>query len=341
MAVSQLVQTDSDPISPIGEYAVTVLLVDDQATVGHVIRRALGDQPNFYFYHCANPQEALSLAERINPTVILQDLVLPGIDGLTLVKQYRHNPFTADVPVIVLSSEDQARVKSDAFRIGASDYLVKPPDPVELIARLRHHTRAYLNQVQRDEAYRSLHEAQQQLMQLNGELQRLTKVDGLTGLSNRRYLDDYLVTEWRRAVRAQAPLSVLMMDVDYFKPYNDTYGHLAGDEVLKKVALAVRNSLARPGDLAARFGGEEFMAVLPNTTAVGSRHVAERVRSAIAELRIPHSASSAAEYITVSIGVGSAMPKREGPMTDMLEAADTALYQAKKAGRNRVAGSGG
>lgn len=121
--------------------------------------------------------------------------MLPGVDGLTLVERYRTNPFTSGVPVIVLSSEETLAVKSEAFKLGASDYLVKPPDRVELIARLRHHSRAYLNQVQRDEAYRSLHDAQQQLMQLNSELQRLTKVDGLTGLSSRRYLDDYLATE--------------------------------------------------------------------------------------------------------------------------------------------------
>ncbi len=337
MAATGLAQRDCAGILPADDYSVTVLLVDDQATVGHVIRRALGDLPNFYFYHCANPQEAISLAERINPTVILQDLVLPGIDGLTLVERYRANPFTLDVPVIVLSSEEKAAVKSEAFKLGASDYLVKPPDPVELIARLRHHTKAYLNQVQRDEAYRSLHEAQQQLMQLNTELQRLTKVDGLTGLCNRRYLDDYLLIEWKRAVREQTALSVLMIDVDCFKPYNDTYGHLCGDEVLKKVATAIRQSLSRPADVAARFGGEEFIGILPNTALAGARHVAEKVRRIVEALRIPHSASGAGAHVTISIGVASAIPRRDTPLTDLLEAEDVALYRAKKAGKNRVA----
>lgn len=337
MNTADSIGTDSEDIAPLDEYAVTVLLVDDQSTVVEVIRRALAAQPNFYFYHSRDAREAIGLAERVNPTVILQDLVLPGIDGLTLVERYRANPVTMDVPVIVLSAEETPAVKSEAFKRGASDYLIKPPDPVELVARLEHHSKAYLNQIQRDEAYHALREAQQDLMKLNTELQRLTKVDGLTGLCNRRFLDDYLATEWKRAIRQQDPLSVLMIDVDHFKRYNDTYGHLAGDEVLKKVATAIKQSFSRPADLGARFGGEEFMAVLPKIAPAGARHIAEKLRCAVEDLRLPHSASTTAHYVTVSIGVASTIPPRNGPLTALIEAADAALYEAKKAGRNRVA----
>lgn len=130
---------------------------------------------------------------------------------------------------------------------------------------------------------------------------------------------------------------MLMIDVDHFKRYNDTHGHLAGDEVLKHVATAIRGSLARPADLAARFGGEEFIAVLPNTALAGARYVAEKARQAVENLRIRHDASTASKYVTVSIGVASTTPQRDRPLTDLLEAADVALYEAKN-GRNRIAG---
>ena len=147
-----------------------VLLVDDQAMVGEAIRRALANQPNIDFHYCANPAEALKVATQIKPTVILQDLVMPGVDGLTLVRQYRAHPPTQDVPIIVLSTKDEPAVKSEAFAAGANDYLVKLPDKIELIARIRHHSKAYLNQVQRDAAYRALRESQQQLVDSNTAL---------------------------------------------------------------------------------------------------------------------------------------------------------------------------
>lgn len=336
MAAAELAATH-DTNALMAGYAMTVLLVDDQAMIGELIKLTLRDEPNHYFYHCLDPHEAMEVAERVNPTVIVQDLLMPGVDGLTLVERYRANPATADVPVIVLSSTEKPAVKSEAFRVGASDYLIKPANPIELLARLRHHSRSYLNQIQRDEAYRALHEAQQQLIELNAELQRLTKADGLTGLSNRRYLDEYLDAEWKRGARDQNSLGVLMIDVDYFKRYNDTYGHVAGDDVLKKVADVIRASFSRPADLAGRFGGEEFMVILPNTNTAGATHVAEKIRAAVEGLCIPHDASSAADYVTVSIGATSLVPQRDVAPTTLIEAADAALYQAKKAGRNRIA----
>ena len=155
---------------PSNDYAVMVLLVDDQAMVGEAIRRALANQPNIDFHYCANPADALRIAGQIKPTVILQDLVMPGVDGLTLVRQYRANPVTQDIPIIVLSTKEEAAVKGEAFAAGANDYLVKLPDKIELIARIRHHSKAYLNQVQRDDAYRALRESQQQLVDSNTAL---------------------------------------------------------------------------------------------------------------------------------------------------------------------------
>jgi signal transduction histidine kinase len=151
-------------------YAVMVLLVDDQAIVGEAIRRALANQPQIDFHYCADPAQALQIAERIKPTVILQDLVMPNADGLTLVREYRANPLTKDTPIIVLSSKEDPAVKGEAFAAGANDYLVKLPAQIELLARIRHHSKAYLNQLQRDAAYRALHESQQQLVDTNTAL---------------------------------------------------------------------------------------------------------------------------------------------------------------------------
>jgi two-component system, chemotaxis family, response regulator WspR len=318
------------------DYPITVLLVDDQAMVGEMIRRALANQPNLVFHYCSEAGDAMAYAERIHPTVILQDLLLPDVDGLTLVRQYRDNPVTRDVPIIVLSSKEEPVVKSEAFKQGATDYLVKLPDPIELVARIRHHSKAYLHQIQRNQAYRALHESQEQLVLMNIELQRLNNIDGLTGLSNRRYLDEFLTTEWKRALREQTALSVLMIDVDDFKRYNDTYGHLAGDEVLKEVATTITQGIKRPADLAARFGGEEFIVVLPNTEPAGAQCVAEDIRHRLENLRIPHSAATTIPYVTISVGTASMIPRKSDSSADLVAMADAALYKAKKAGRNRV-----
>lgn len=318
------------------EYLAMVLLVDDQAIIGEAVRRALAGESDIDFHYCAQPEEAVAVAERTQPTVILQDLVMPGTDGLTLVRRYRENPGTRDIPIIVLSTKEEATMKSAAFAAGANDYLVKLPDTIELVARIRYHSRSYLNLLQRDEAYRALRQSQQQLLETNLELQRLTNSDGLTGLSNRRYFDEYLGAEWRRAQREQTQLALLMIDVDAFKAYNDTYGHVAGDDVLRRVAGVLRDNCARPADLPARFGGEEFAMILPATSAGGARLFAEKVRRAIEALQIPHTGSPTSDVVTISIGGAVIVPEADGESSYLVQAADTGLYQAKRNGRNQV-----
>jgi two-component system chemotaxis family response regulator WspR len=312
---------------------VMVLLVDDQVMVGEAVRRMLASEPDIDYHYCAAPDDALRVAKSTRPTVILQDLVMPGVDGLTLVQQYRADPATRDTPVIVLSTKEEPAIKSAAFARGANDYLVKLPDSVELIARIRYHSRSYLNQLQRDEAYRALRESQKKLLVANLELQRLTNLDGLTGLANRRYFDEYLNAEWLRARRQQTPFSVLMIDVDNFKHYNDTFGHVAGDTVLRKVAAALQGTIQRPTDLAARFGGEEFALLLPFTPAEGAQLLAEQARLAVESLAIP---SANGKVVTISVGGASLTPERDGAALKLIEAADQALYEAKHLGKNQV-----
>jgi two-component system chemotaxis family response regulator WspR len=322
------------------DYSMMVLLVDDQAMIGEAVRRALSEESDIDFHFCADPHQALSVAQQIKPTVILQDLIMPGVDGLELLAQYRTAPGLRDVPIIVLSTKEEPKVKSAAFAAGANDYLVKLPDVIELLARIRYHSRSYLTMLQRDEAYRALRESQQQLLDTNLVLQRLIKSDSLTGLANRRYFDEYLEIEWSRALRDQSELSLLMIDVDYFKAYNDQHGHVAGDEVLRRVGESLRSSCTRATDLAARYGGEEFAVIMPGTAAGGARLQAEKIRRAVEALGIPHDLPKPGSPISVSIGIATIRPSVEHDPLSLVIKADEGLYLAKHSGRNQVVQGG-
>lgn len=179
----------------------------------------------------------------------------------------------------------------------------------------------------------------QQLRQANTELLRQANQDGMTGIANRRYFDDYLAHEWRRAIRHREPMALIFADVDFFKLYNDYYGHQAGDECLRKIATALQGQLHRPGDLLARYGGEEFVILLPNTTLAGGIFIAEGMLKAISALRIPHASSSVADHVTLSLGVAATVPSEATAEGFLMYGADQALYSAKKNGRNRVFGN--
>lgn len=319
------------------EFAVSVLLVDDQAIIGEAVRRMLTQEAGVTFHYCGDANEAVEMAERIQPTVILQDLVMPGVDGLVLVSQYRSNPKLRDLPIIVLSSKEDPKIKSQAFAIGANDYLVKLPDVVELIARIRYHSRAYLALKQRDLANQALRLSRQQLVESNLALQRMTKLDGLTGLSNRRHFDEQLDLEWKRARREQLELSLLIIDVDYFKSYNDSFGHVMGDEALRSVAQVLSQSCSRSGDMVARYGGEEFAIILPNTSHEGACSLADGARLAVQALAIAHVLPAPGATLTISVGVATMVPEQDTtkPIA-LIQRADTGLYQAKEKGRNRI-----
>ncbi len=325
-----------------GRWAI-VLLVDDQAMVAEAIRRMLADEPDIEFHYCSDPKQAVKEAVAVKATVILQDLVMPDVDGMTLVRFYRNNPTTRDIPVIVLSSKDDPQVKSDAFSNGATDYLVKLPEKIELLARIRAHAKSYLAQKERDDAFRTMEKMQQQLSAINNELahsnrelKRLSSMDGLTSLANRRQFDATLEQEWQRAIRTELPLSLLFADIDYFKRYNDSYGHQAGDDCLKKIADSLQKTVHRPADLVCRYGGEEFVMILPDTTSEGALAVAEKVLRHIADLNIPHTNSAAVDHVTLSIGVATLRPKKGCSPDELIEAADKMLYKAKENGRNCI-----
>ncbi len=314
---------------------IRVLLVDDQQMVAEAIRRMLAEEEDIEFHYTDKPMSAINLAIEIDATIILQDLVMPEVDGMTLVRYYRANKKTADIPIIVLSSKEDPVIKSDAFYSGANDYLVKLPDKIELLARIRSHAKHYLMKMERDAAFLALREMQKQLEQTNAELERLSSLDGLTGLANRRIFDQTLDEELKRAARDGNPLSLVMIDIDFFKHYNDNYGHTGGDECLKQVASIIDGIASRPGDLVARYGGEEFAVILPSTDSAGAIKVCENLKQAINAAAIPHEHSDTAPHVTLSMGIASTTGDGASTAMDIIEKADKALYSAKEGGRNR------
>ena len=326
-----------DYINPHGSsgQGARVLLVDDQLIIVEAIRRMLAGQPDIEFHYVTDAAKAPAVAAGLRPTVILQDLVMPGSDGFDVIRQYRTDATLRAVPVMVLSAKEDPKLKAHAFAVGANDYLVKLPDPVELLARIRYHSAAYISRLERDQAFRFLRESQQKLADANVQLQKLAALDGLTGIGNRRAFDDTLQREWQRGQRAKKPLSMLLCDVDSFKLYNDEFGHQAGDLCLKKVAAVLTEQLKRPADLAARYGGEEFAIVLPETDLDGALKLAEACRAHLAALALEHPVTNAG-VVTISIGVASLVPVPEYTPADLIASADKALYAAKAAGRNCV-----
>jgi len=315
--------------------AIVVLLVDDQQMVAEAIRRMLESEAEISFHYCNDPKKAIEMALEVRPTTILQDLVMPDIDGMTLVRFYRNHPALSNTPVIVLSSKEDPKDKSEAFSHGASDYLVKLPDQIELIARIKAHSRSYVTQQQRDAAFRELHELQKELEAKNVELQRLSAIDGLTGIPNRRSFDEYISKEWRRAVREETCLALLLIDIDFFKKYNDGYGHQGGDDCLQKVARALADTLRRPSDMVARYGGEEFTVVLPNTDLDGAMVIAEELRLAVEKQALKHEFSDVADIVSISLGAAGIPPQCGDDCASLIALADGALYDAKEEGRNR------
>ena len=321
-----------------------VLLVDDQPLVGEAIRRMLAEEPNIEYQYCSKGSLAVETAERLKPTVILQDLVMPDVDGLTLVGRYRASSVIRDTPVIVLSSKEDPAIKRDTFQGGANDYLVKLPDKIELVARIRLHSKMFVTQIQRDEAYRSLTESQRQLVVSNSQLEervrelqavrdelaRLVSTDSMTGLYSRRRWLELAATEFSRHRRYKRSLTLLMADLDFFKRINDTHGHDIGDEVIRQFARVLRD-VGRESDLPGRLGGEEFAVLLPETPMAGAEEVARRLVATCRDLIV--ATPTGHVNFTCSLGVAEATDI-DSTVADVMRRGDAALYEAKRGGRD-------
>jgi len=268
--------------------------------------------------------------------LILMDIIMPDIDGIEACRNIKKREWLADVPVIMVTATTEKDNLQLAFSAGAMDFIKKPLERVELVARVRSALRLKHETARRKARETELLEVTRQLQAANERLLHLTFLDGLTGIANRRHFDEELLQESRRAKRDKTPLSLIMLDIDYFKAFNDTYGHLKGDDCLKIVTSTLKKTLKRPGDLLARYGGEEFAVVLPNTGEVGAAVIAEELRASIESASIIHINSLCADYVTVSLGVVTRCPEQDETPDDMILAADRALYRSKHEGRNRV-----
>ena len=274
-------------------------------------------------------QEAIDLFRKHRPDIVLLDAILPDIDGFDIAKEFRSMEKGDEwVAIIFLTSMDKDEDVARGIEAGGDDYLLKPISEVVLKAKMSAMRRLV-------EMQRALVEVTQELNAANKELQRLSTTDGLTGIANRRFFDELSAREWRRCERMNKPMALVMVDVDHFKKYNDTYGHQGGDECLKSVAAQVARAAPRASDLAARYGGEEFVLVLGETTMDGAKWVANNIRQHVADLKMPHSASSIG-HVSVSCGVASVLPLEGMPFETLLKFADEALYKAKEQGRNTV-----
>lgn len=280
--------------------------------------------------------EGLEKAKTLHPNLILSDQIMPRQNGLDLLKEIRNTPELSSTPVIFLTARSGMEARIESLDAGADDYISKPFDERELLARVRNLLRTHAAEQQLTVLNRQLQQQKQQLEKVNLALQYLATYDSLTEVRNRRFFNDYMDTEWRRLAREEAPLSLIMCDIDYFKLYNDTYGHQAGDECLRQVAAVLSGSVKRSADLVARYGGEEFAVVLPNTDIQGAAIVAETIAEQVRGLQIVHAKSAVSEYVTLSLGVACCIPAPMSQPGTLIAIADESLYRAKKAGRDRV-----
>jgi len=304
------------------------LIVDDSPTIRSGLRTLL-DKMGHSVIEAGDGAMALAAYKSDRPELVLIDAVMPVMDGYEAARRMRESGGPDDwVPIIFLSSKEADQDLDRAIEAGGDDYLVKPVSFVVLNAKIR--------ALHRIETMRSrLLEVSRDLASANRELQRLSRQDGLTGIANRRYFDSYLSTELRRAARDRRPLSLILSDVDYFKAFNDFYGHQAGDGCLRQVAAALSSAGRRPADLAARYGGEEFALVLPGTVQDGAVDVARTVNAVVASLAISHARSEVSRKVTLSQGVVSVTPEKDTSPEELIQWADQALYQAKQQGRDR------
>lgn len=326
---------------------IRLLMIEDDVQDVEIIQPFLNDEPllTITFEHC---QTLAAGIERLKDShapihIALLDLNLPDAQGLQCFEQV-HQAFP-ELPLIILSGNIDNTLAIEAVHKGAQDYLVKGCFDSKLLQRSifyaieRQQLRLELKDKTQHLQYLSeqLEKTNRTLETANQALEQLVTIDSLTQISNRRHFEQVFLAEWKRLARNQEPLSLILCDVDCFKAYNDTYGHLKGDNALVQVACAIKRCLKRPADLAARYGGEEFVALLPDTPLAGAVHVAEEIRHSVKALAIPHQQPPNFNCITISLGAASVIPNSQSIETQiLLQAADQALYQAKAEGRDQV-----
>lgn len=290
-----------------------VLIVDDIYFNAKFIEDILKD--DYLVVIVTSGKECLEYIKHKKVDIILLDVVMPEMDGYEVCRRVKADPVTKKIPVVFLSVKGEIEDETKGLELGAIDYIIKPACTSIIKARIKNHL---------------------ELKKYNDFLEKLSFIDELTGLFNRRYLDKVLKKEWRYALRTGEILSMLLIDIDFFKGYNDCYGHLEGDKCLEKVATVLKNSVLRSRDVVTRYGGEEFIIILPATPQAGAIKVAKRLQEQLALLKVEHQGSEVSDYVTLSIGTASVDSRDFINEKGIIEMADFALYQAKKQGRNRI-----
>ncbi|MBD8529241.1 MULTISPECIES: diguanylate cyclase [unclassified Massilia] len=290
-----------------------VLVADDDPINRDVLCELL--QPEYTVLLAKNGAQALERATRHVPDLILLDVMMPDMSGFDVLRRLRAAPQTEHISVIFISGLNRPEDEAAGLKMGASDYIAKPYNATVVLARVALHL---------------------QLVRQRRLLEHLAHVDGLTELANRRRFDEVYDLEWQRARRSGQPLSLALLDIDSFKQFNDLYGHPAGDRALRAVARLASAHMRRPADLAARYGGEELVLLMPETDAGQAVRIAQALREEIMHLNIAHAGSAVAPCVTASIGGATLEPSRHESSAAMFEAADVQLYRAKQSGRNRV-----
>lgn len=315
---------------------MNILIIDDSENIRLLLKYILESAGYEAIYHVKSAFEAFQLMGINNPShtkiifdLILMDISLPEMDGIEACRRIKAEEKLKDVPVIMVTGRTDDINLQLAFEAGAIDYITKPVNKIEILARVHSALKLKQEMDRRKEITRQLKES-------NRKLQLLSSLDSLTKIANRRQFNKEFEKEWKLACRNEKPLTLILLDIDYFKNFNDTYGHQAGDECLQKIAKTLRSMIHRAGDLVARYGGEEFVIVLPFTSSKDAEKIAQNICAAIESLAIPHIDSEISNYVTCSIGVASVIPNKNIPAERLLKAVDLALYKAKHNGRNRV-----
>ncbi len=320
---------------------VNVLIVDDRLENLISLKALLEDEELNII--CANSgQEALSHLLDNDFSLVLMDVQMPEMDGFETAKLMRGMKKTRNIPIIfvtAISKEEKFIFKG--YEVGAIDYIYKPIDSVILKSKIKVFVELYkqkkLFQLQAIELQRKVDELEKtkrELEEVNRVLEHLSSHDGLTGIPNRRSFDEVLNREWKRAIRNEEKISIMLIDIDFFKNFNDIHGHIMGDSALRLVAKTISKSVKRPGDFVARYGGEEFIVILPNTDSNGAFELGELIRKNIEQVGIINEGSKISGVLTISVGIGTDEPNQGSKLEKILEEADFALYESKKNGRN-------
>jgi diguanylate cyclase (GGDEF)-like protein len=293
-----------------------ILLVDDVPKNLQVLGTALKSE-DFTIAFATNGKNAIEYVQKKQPDLILLDIMMPEMDGYEVCKRIKEDTKTMHIPIIFITAMSDAEDEYRGFELGGADYITKPFNTKLVRARV---------------------ESQLRLKRKTDLLEKLSSIDGLTEIPNRRQFDETLANEWARARRAQSNISLILIDIDFFKQYNDHYGHAAGDKCLQKVAKTLNHSIKRPADFVARYGGEEFVVILPEIDHNSALIMANKLNESIVQLELPHEASQVSQYVTISLGIATTIPQDDQRHESLLETSDKYLYEAKSSGRNQVKG---